>query len=85
VKSVADLSRELNMRSVAEGVETAASLAVVRAAGYSEAQGFYFSPPVRASAVRRAVKQCTQRLAAAESSPEAKAVASTGRRAAVAD
>ena len=66
VKSVADLARELNMRSVAEGVETAASLAAVRAAGYNEAQGFYFSPPVRASGVKRAVKQCTQRLAAAD-------------------
>ncbi|MEI9901056.1 MAG: EAL domain-containing protein [Hyphomicrobium sp.] len=64
VKSVADLARELNMRSVAEGVETAASLAAVRAAGYSEAQGFYFSPPVRASGVKRAVKQCALRLAA---------------------
>ena len=67
VKSVADLARELNMRSVAEGVETSASLMAVRAAGYDEAQGFYFSPPVRASAVKRAVKQCTLRLAAAES------------------
>ena len=46
VKSVADLARELNMLSVAEGVETAASLATVRAAGYDEAQGFYFSQPV---------------------------------------
>ena len=84
-RALLDLSRELDMRSVAEGVETAASLAVVRAAGYNEAQGFYFSPPVRASAVRRAVKQCTQRLAAAESSPEAKAAASTPRRGAGAD
>lgn len=67
VKSVADLARELNMRSVAEGVETAASLAAVRAAGYSEAQGFYFSPPVRASGIKRAVKQCTLRLAALDS------------------
>ena len=66
VKSVADLARELNMRSVAEGVETSASLAAVRAAGYNEAQGFYFSPPVRASGVKRAVKQCTLRLAASE-------------------
>ncbi|MTD94637.1 EAL domain-containing protein [Hyphomicrobium sp. xq] len=64
VKSVADLARELNMRSVAEGVETAASLLAVRNAGYTEAQGFYFSPPVRASGIKRAVKQCALRLAA---------------------
>ncbi len=64
VKSVADLARELNMRSVAEGVETAANLAAVRSAGYDEAQGFYFSPPVPASAIERAISQCALRLAA---------------------
>ena len=63
VKSVGDLARELNMRSVAEGVETAAALAAVRAAGYDEAQGFYFSPPVPASSIERTVNQCTARLA----------------------
>ena len=62
VRSVGDLARELNMRSVAEGVETAASLAAVRAAGYDEAQGFYFSPPVPARAVQRAIIQCKQRM-----------------------
>ena len=67
VRSVADLARELNMRSVAEGVETAASLAAVRSAGYDEAQGFYFSPPVRAGAIKRAVKQCALRLATLDS------------------
>ena len=74
VKSVADLARELNMRSVAEGVETSASLAAVRAAGYNEAQGFYFSPPVRASGVKRAVKQCTLRLAAVDSAATFRAI-----------
>jgi EAL domain-containing protein (putative c-di-GMP-specific phosphodiesterase class I) len=63
VKSVGDLARELKMSSVAEGVETAASLAAVRAAGYDEAQGFYFSQPVPASAVQRAINQCMSRLA----------------------
>jgi diguanylate cyclase (GGDEF)-like protein len=63
VKSVGDLARELNMRSVAEGVETAAALAAVRNAGYDEAQGFYFSPPVPHSAIERAINQCEQRLA----------------------
>jgi len=62
VKSVGDLARELNMRSVAEGVETAASLNAVRAAGYDEAQGFYFSPPVPARAVQRAINQCKLRM-----------------------
>jgi diguanylate cyclase (GGDEF)-like protein len=62
VKSVGELARELNMRSVAEGVETAASLATIRAAGYDEVQGFYFSPPVPARAVQRAINQCKLRL-----------------------
>jgi predicted signal transduction protein with EAL and GGDEF domain len=62
VKSEGDLARELNMRSVAEGVETAAALATVRAAGYDEAQGFYFSPPVPARAIQRAINQCKLRL-----------------------
>jgi EAL domain-containing protein (putative c-di-GMP-specific phosphodiesterase class I) len=64
VKSVGDLARELNMRSVAEGVETAASLAAVCAAGYDEAQGFYFSPPVPVRGIKRTVDQCKARLAA---------------------
>ena len=62
VKSVADLARELSMRSVAEGVETAANLAAVRAAGYDEAQGFYFSLPVPARAVARTISHCEARL-----------------------
>ncbi|NSL71194.1 GGDEF-domain containing protein [Hyphomicrobium sulfonivorans] len=65
VKSVADLARELEMHSVAEGVETAACLTTVRDAGYSEAQGFYFSPAVRASGVERALRLCAQRFSAA--------------------
>jgi predicted signal transduction protein with EAL and GGDEF domain len=64
---------------VAEGVETAASLGAVRAAGYSEAQGFYFSPPVRASAVKRAVKQCALRLAALDSAIAGGKAAQRGR------
>jgi predicted signal transduction protein with EAL and GGDEF domain len=70
VKSVGDLARELNMRSVAEGVETAASLATVRAAGYDEAQGFYFSPPVPGRAIKRAIKQCAMRFESANPAPE---------------
>jgi diguanylate cyclase (GGDEF)-like protein len=64
VKSVGDLARELSMRSVAEGVETAASLDAVRAAGYDEAQGFYFSPPVPVRAIGRTINQCKLRLSA---------------------
>ena len=63
VRSVADLAAELNIRSVAEGVETPAELAAVRLAGYDEVQGFYFSLPVPARAVSRTIAQCAAKLA----------------------
>ena len=62
VRSTADLASELNMRSVAEGVETAADLAAVSAAGYDAAQGFYFSLPVPARAINRTIAQCAAKL-----------------------
>ena len=61
-RSVADLASELNIRSVAEGVETPADLAAVRSVGYDEAQGFYFSLPVPARAVHRTIGQCTAKF-----------------------
>jgi diguanylate cyclase (GGDEF)-like protein len=79
VRSVGDLARELNMRSVAEGVETAAALAAVRNAGYDEAQGFYFSPPVPNSAIERAINQCEQRLASHSPDKPAKPCRSANR------
>ena len=62
VRSIADLASELNMRSVAEGVETAADLAAVSVAGYDAAQGFYFSLPVPARAFRRTIAQCAAKF-----------------------
>jgi EAL domain-containing protein (putative c-di-GMP-specific phosphodiesterase class I) len=62
VRSTADLACELNMRSVAEGVETAAELTAVRAAGYDAAQGFYFGLPVPASGLGRTIAQCAMKF-----------------------
>ena len=62
VRSIADLAFELNMRSVAEGVETAAELTAVRAAGYDAAQGFFFSLPVPARALSRTIAQCAAKF-----------------------
>ncbi len=62
VRSIADLASELNMRSVAEGVETAADLTAVSAAGYDAAQGFYFSLPVPARALSRTIAQCAAKF-----------------------
>lgn len=46
VKAMALLGRELGMTVVAEGVETAAHLDVLRRQGCDLAQGFHFSPPL---------------------------------------
>ena len=62
IRSIADLASELNMRSVAEGVETAADLTAVSAAGYDAAQGFFFSLPVPARALRRTIAQCAAKF-----------------------
>jgi|GEM_PF-785025 len=49
VCAIANLGRELDMVTVAEGVETAEQLEMVRAAGCKQAQGFLFSRPLPAS------------------------------------
>jgi diguanylate cyclase (GGDEF)-like protein len=49
VCAIANLGRELAMVTVAEGVETTEQLALVRAAGCQQAQGFLFGRPLPAS------------------------------------
>jgi diguanylate cyclase (GGDEF)-like protein len=48
VESTAGLGRALGLRVVAEGVESAASAALLAAIGCDLAQGFHYSPPVPA-------------------------------------
>jgi len=48
VEVVISMGRSLNLRVVAEGVETHGELAFLRAHQCDEAQGYYFSRPVRA-------------------------------------
>ena len=50
VGAIVALAHKLGMDVVAEGVETAAQLALLRAVGCEYAQGFYFSRPVDAAA-----------------------------------
>ncbi len=45
VRSVVDLAHALQLRVLAEGVETAEEAAMLVAFGCDEAQGFHFSPP----------------------------------------
>jgi len=48
VRAIINLGHSLDLRIMAEGVETAEQLAFVRNEGCDEVQGFYFSPPVPA-------------------------------------
>jgi diguanylate cyclase len=51
VLSTVQMGHRLNMKIVAEGVETAAELDAVRQSGCDEVQGFFFTQPMIASAV----------------------------------
>jgi EAL domain-containing protein (putative c-di-GMP-specific phosphodiesterase class I) len=46
LRAMIGLGTSLGMSTVAEGIETAEQLAVVRAEGCGAVQGYYFSPPV---------------------------------------
>jgi len=52
VRTIMTLGRSLDMKVLAEGVETAEQLEVLRAEGCEEAQGFFFSRPLPARAFR---------------------------------
>ena len=51
IKAVVGLGHSLGMSTTAEGIETEAQLAAVRAQGCNEVQGFLFSPPLPASGI----------------------------------
>ncbi|MGH9475458.1 MAG: putative bifunctional diguanylate cyclase/phosphodiesterase [Terriglobales bacterium] len=52
VRSILDLARNLNLRAVAEGAETAEQVERLRALGCPLAQGFYFARPMDAAHLR---------------------------------
>jgi diguanylate cyclase (GGDEF)-like protein/PAS domain S-box-containing protein len=58
VSAVVVLAHTLGLAVTAEGVETAEQLARLCAVGCDRAQGFYFSPPVPASAVEEVLGDC---------------------------
>ena len=49
VPAILAMSKELNIKTVAEGVETKAQLKMLRNKGCDTMQGFYFSKPVKAN------------------------------------
>ncbi len=53
VNAIINMGRSLNMRVIAEGVETAGDLAFLKAHNCDEAQGYYFSRPVPAEQFAR--------------------------------
>jgi diguanylate cyclase (GGDEF)-like protein/PAS domain S-box-containing protein len=56
VRAVASLGASLGIATTAEGVETAEQLAMLRAEGYDEVQGFLFSRAVPAREARRLIE-----------------------------
>jgi diguanylate cyclase (GGDEF)-like protein len=65
VRVVADLGRSLRMTTTAEGVEQIQQLASLKAAGYTEAQGYLFSPAVPNEQVGRMLDKPLQLVRAA--------------------
>jgi diguanylate cyclase (GGDEF)-like protein len=56
IEAVIGLGRSLGMETTAEGIETEEQLAIVRAQGCKEVQGFLFSPPISATGADELVK-----------------------------
>ena len=58
IHAVAGLAKQMQMSTVAEGVETLDQLDTVTSAGCEEVQGFYFSKPVPAGEVKAVIAGC---------------------------
>ena len=58
VHSIIHLGQALGLGVIAEGVETEAQVALLRAAGASHLQGYYFSRPVAAAQARELASVC---------------------------
>ncbi len=63
VVAIINMAKSLDLDTIAEGVETAGQLALLRSKGCRVGQGYFFSPPVSAEQLYPLLK--TNRLAAA--------------------
>lgn len=68
VRALICLAKELGLHVVAEGIETAQNLQLIREAGCQEAQGFFISRPLETAAL---VAWLTQRASRREALPDA--------------
>ena len=57
VRAIVSLAHSLDLKVVAEGVETAAQLHFVKAAGCDEYQGYHFSRPIPAADFERLIRE----------------------------
>jgi len=57
IRAVAHLGRNLNMITIAEGVETQEQLDILRAEGCTQVQGYFFSRPRPAGEVLGLIKK----------------------------
>ena len=60
VRAIADMARNLNMRVVAEGVETMEQREQAKMLGCTDMQGFLISPPRPAAEIRQLILQFAQ-------------------------
>jgi EAL domain-containing protein (putative c-di-GMP-specific phosphodiesterase class I) len=67
VRAIISMGRNLRLRVVAEGVETAAQLAFLRAEHCNEGQGFYFSRPMTADEFAKRLETGMERFPAGAS------------------
>ena len=68
IESILALARSLQLRVVAEGVETAAQYSILRRLECTEFQGYLFAKPVQASEIPTALREA--RVALVDASPE---------------
>ena len=62
IQAVAGLGKQMQISTVAEGIETLDQAQTVTAAGCNELQGFYFSKPVPAADVSKVLAACRSKL-----------------------